>query len=66
MYNYRYGGFKRMVTESGELAIKDNTGKLVPDNRTPYYRVPDFVTEPEILKVECESRTNWRKKSHPN
>ncbi len=59
---YRYGGFKRMVTESGELAIKDNTGKLVPDNRTPYYRVPDFVTEPEILKVECEVERTGEKK----
>lgn len=40
---YRYGGFKSMYNEKGELCIKDELGKLIPDYRQPYYQVPNFV-----------------------
>lgn len=46
---YRYGGFKKLVNAKGELCIKDREGNLVPDIRTPYYKLPDFVREPEAL-----------------
>lgn len=57
---YRYGGFKKMVTSSGELAIRNKEGQLVPDNRTPYYRVPDFIDVPDILKVESQNSEGKR------
>lgn len=59
---YRYGGFKTMLTESGQMAIRNNEGKLIPDNRTPYYRIPDFVTEPEMLK-KAKSAVNSGQKN---
>lgn len=47
---YRYGAFKSMYSDEGVLCIKDDKGKLVPDNRTPYYRVPEFVKEPKDIR----------------
>jgi len=40
---YRYGGFKTIYNEKGEMCIKDEFGNLIPDNRTPYYQVPKFA-----------------------
>lgn len=51
---FRYGGFKKMFTDTGLLAIKDENGKLIPDNRTPYYRIPEFVQEPFLIRKENE------------
>ncbi len=47
---YRYGAFKEMMSDDGTLCIKNPDGKLVPDLRTPYYRIPSFIEEPEELK----------------
>lgn len=51
---FRYGGFQKMFTDTGVLAIKDKDGNLIPDNRTPYYRVPEFIEEPAIIQKENE------------
>lgn len=47
---YRYGGFKKILNSEGQLCIKDKEGNLIPDIRTPYYVVPDFVEEHEELR----------------
>ncbi|MDX8344167.1 class III lanthionine synthetase LanKC [Rossellomorea sp. YZS02] len=50
---FRYGGLKRVTTElNGEkvLAIKRPDGTYIPDERLPYYHLPDFVEEPDFLK----------------
>lgn len=39
---YRYGGFKNITNDKGELCIKDLNGNLVLDERTPFYHVPDW------------------------
>lgn len=40
---YRYGGFRSIFNEYGEHCIKDDQGRFIKDERTPYYQVPDFV-----------------------
>ncbi|GAA0497621.1 hypothetical protein GCM10008986_25780 [Salinibacillus aidingensis] len=40
---YRYGAFERILNEHGEHCIRDEKGKLIEDQRTPFYQVPDFV-----------------------
>ncbi|GIO25324.1 class III lanthionine synthetase LanKC [Oceanobacillus sp. J11TS1] len=40
---YRYGGFRVILNENGEHCIRDNEGKLIKDQRTPFYQIPDFV-----------------------
>lgn len=45
---YRYGGFISILNEKGEACIKDPEGNLVPDQRTPYYQVPEFVKDFDI------------------
>lgn len=45
---YRYGGFRSIQNEEGQLCIRDESGNLIPDNRTPYYQVPEFVKEFDI------------------
>ncbi|WHY25305.1 class III lanthionine synthetase LanKC [Bacillus velezensis] len=42
---YRYGAFKNIYNERGELCIKDENGNLIPDNRQPYYKIPEFVSD---------------------
>ncbi|WP_369900789.1 class III lanthionine synthetase LanKC [Bacillus manliponensis] len=42
---YRYGGFRSIYNEKGEPCIKDESGNLIPDRRTPYYQAPKFVEE---------------------
>ncbi|MCM3133511.1 class III lanthionine synthetase LanKC [Paenibacillus polysaccharolyticus] len=42
---YRYGGFKSIFNEYGEHCIRDNHGRLIKDERTPFYQVPDFVKD---------------------
>lgn len=49
---FRYGGFQRInTTIQGKkvLAIYNDKGKLVEDQRKPYYYVPEFVEEPEFV-----------------
>ncbi|MGG0369607.1 class III lanthionine synthetase LanKC [Priestia endophytica] len=60
---YRYGGFKAIYNEKGEMCIKDESDNLIPDNRTPYYQVPKFVEEFDkfldsrnILSIEEEDK----------
>ncbi|MFI3547341.1 class III lanthionine synthetase LanKC [Mammaliicoccus sciuri] len=50
---FRYGAFAEMYYyESGHkvLAIKNPDGDLVEDLRVPYYTVPDFIKEPDLIK----------------
>ena len=50
---FRYGGFKEMtMIKDGKKvdAIKDPSGKLIPDKRVPYYYLPEFVKEP--MKIQ--------------
>lgn len=48
--HYRYGGFKliQRLDDKGkpQACIRKPDGELVPDIRTPYYSLPDWVTEP--------------------
>lgn len=60
---YRYGGFKKMFNEEGQLCIKDKEGNLIPDFRTPYYTIPDFVKEPEELRNAYGTPTKKIKES---
>ncbi len=43
---YRYGGFKEIKNNNGELCIRDQQGNLIPDERLPFYKKPDFVEDP--------------------
>ncbi|MGW4498325.1 class III lanthionine synthetase LanKC [Micromonospora sp. NPDC004336] len=49
----RYGAFRRMTYTSpdGELvhAVRAPDGRLVPDDRSPFFTVPEWVTVPEVL-----------------
>lgn len=47
---FRYGAFKKMVSDSGELCLMNAAGNLVPDLRKPQYHVPDFIKVPAKLK----------------
>lgn len=48
--HYRYGGFKliQRLDDKGkpQACIRKPDGELVPDIRTPYYSLPDWVAEP--------------------
>ncbi|PTI73274.1 serine/threonine protein kinase, partial [Staphylococcus succinus] len=51
---FRYGAFKKMFFfENGKkkLAIKNNKGTFIEDVRKPYYVLPDFIQEPQELKI---------------
>lgn len=55
---FRYGGFKEMYTViDGKkvLALKTPEGEYVADERNPFYTVPYFVTEPDVLFEEEET-----------
>ncbi|MWA10841.1 class III lanthionine synthetase LanKC [Streptomyces sp. BA2] len=56
----RYGAFTRrfVADERGTLvpAIKDGTGKLVPDPRDPAFKVPSWVTLPAFLEPQLAAR----------
>jgi class III lanthionine synthetase len=56
----RYGAFAMRYTvgDGGELvaAIEDAEGKLVPDDRSPVFRVPPWVTLPAFLEPHLASR----------
>ncbi len=47
---YRYGGFapkKQLTVKGGSvLCITDPSGMLVPDQRVPYFRLPDDIADP--------------------
>ncbi|QQX80931.1 class III lanthionine synthetase LanKC [Shewanella sp. KX20019] len=48
--HYRYGGFlllpKLQVSGKSVACIKNNTGLLTEDLRTPFYQLPDWIAEP--------------------
>ncbi len=56
----RYGGFAERwcLSEAGdwELAVEDESGRLVPDLRGPTFQVPDWVQLPEFLRPHLEAR----------
>lgn len=56
----RYGAFmaQHCPAADGELvpAIRDNTGRLVPDVRGPVFAVPDWVTLPPFLAPHLAAR----------
>ncbi|WP_289118311.1 class III lanthionine synthetase LanKC [uncultured Idiomarina sp.] len=47
---YRYGGFisveKLKINGTAEAMIQDADGSYVSDERVPYYKLPEWVTEP--------------------
>lgn len=47
---YRYGGFvpkKQLTVKGGSvLCIVDSSGKWIPDQRVPYFRLPDDIVDP--------------------
>lgn len=49
----RYGGFIRQECRDEHdryvLALRDPDGRLVPDHRPPFFRVPEWVSLPEFL-----------------
>lgn len=60
---FRYGAFKEMYLIQGAAkipAIKSPSGELIPDSRTPYYTVPDFIEEPLIIKKMTEEQEQTR------
>ncbi|MFD4114704.1 class III lanthionine synthetase LanKC [Streptomyces niveus] len=55
----RYGSFtRRDCYADGMLrpAIENAEGKLVPDPRGPVFRIPDWITPPEVLRPHLEAR----------
>ncbi|MFJ2439560.1 class III lanthionine synthetase LanKC [Streptomyces sp. NPDC087658] len=56
----RYGGFteRGCYDAEGHLrpAVEDATGKLVPDQRGPSFRIPDWVTPPAFLRPHLDAR----------
>jgi tRNA A-37 threonylcarbamoyl transferase component Bud32 len=56
----RYGAFlaQHCRTAGGELvpAVRDNTGRLVPDVRGPVFAVPDWVALPDFLAPHLAAR----------
>lgn len=55
----RYGGFDEQWVESGGrrvLAVRKPDGTLVPDERTPTFRLPDWVTVPDCLEPHLAAR----------
>ncbi|GGO16055.1 serine/threonine protein kinase [Microbispora rosea subsp. aerata] len=57
----RYGAFQPMTytRSDGSLgyAIRTPDGRLVPDQRTPAFTVPEWVTLPEVLRGSYEKHT---------
>lgn len=57
----RYGAFSELycTDPSGRevLALRDADGKLVPDVRKPFLRIPEWVDVPEFLRPALASRT---------
>jgi hypothetical protein len=47
---YRYGGFQRMyrlrADGSRQLMIRGPDGAFVPDERTPYFQLPEWIKDP--------------------
>lgn len=56
----RYGAFARsfVVDERGSLvlAVRDGSGTLVPDRRTPSFQVPEWVKLPAFLESQLAAR----------
>ncbi|MDT0318997.1 class III lanthionine synthetase LanKC [Streptomyces millisiae] len=56
----RYGAFAPRYCDNGSgtlvTAVEDGTGRLVPDRRTPTFRVPDWVTLPDFLAPHLAAR----------
>lgn len=54
---FRYGAFVAMyLNKDGQKipAIEKPDGTLVEDLRVPYYEVPDFIEEPDVIKKMSE------------
>lgn len=46
---FRYGAYQEIKSSNNELCIYDDKDELIPDLREPYYSLPEFIKEPEIL-----------------
>lgn len=60
---YRYGGFREIRNSNGELCIRDNNGKLIPDKRAPFYQKPSFIKDPfeKEIKNKVDKVSNKEK-----
>lgn len=58
----RYGGFQALLStdEAGNVieCIEDPDGNLVPDRRSPVFRVPEWVKVPECLNESIAARSS--------
>lgn len=65
---YRYGAFINIYNEKGELCIKNHKGELIPDNRKPYYKVPEFVSDfdkyLDSINNQLDEETNQKFKDY--
>jgi hypothetical protein len=56
----RYGAFQEMwcTADDGRQvrAVRDPAGRLVPDERAPSFRLPGWVTPPEVLRPHLDLR----------
>ncbi|WP_245149863.1 class III lanthionine synthetase LanKC [Peptoniphilus vaginalis] len=48
---FRYGGFKAISKDDdkSKLYIYNDQGNLIEDDRSPYYKIPDFIKEPNYI-----------------
>lgn len=48
---FRYGGFKAISKDDdkSKLYIYDERGNLIEDDRSPYYKIPNFIKEPKYI-----------------
>ncbi|WP_328463578.1 class III lanthionine synthetase LanKC [Streptomyces sp. NBC_00448] len=56
----RYGAFAKRYCVGGRgtlvPAVEDGEGRLVPDDRSPAFHVPDWITLPDFLAPELAAR----------
>ncbi|MER7500323.1 class III lanthionine synthetase LanKC [Nonomuraea pusilla] len=65
----RYGAFQPITYTRSDgglgYALRAPDGRLVPDQRTPAFTVPDWVTIPEVLRASVEKRASGEEGEFP-
>ncbi|WP_052070394.1 class III lanthionine synthetase LanKC [Streptacidiphilus albus] len=65
----RYGAYRQLycLDEQGRTvsALRDATGNLVPDLRRPVFSVPEWITVPDFLREQIESRAGAAPENFP-